>query len=556
MKHSQEEGQRRRSVFASYCLKYFFFIMAILSLLVAAGLLWPEQALESGFSWLIFYPLVIIVALYFGFYAGLFITAVACVSIIFLWPALLNHPYIENSLDLFKLAIFVITSSFISYYAEAVQKMAKALKQTKRQTAISDHNEQFIKSIIDNTPNMMGYWDKDLRCRYANKAYSQWFAMPAEQIIGLTFQELAGDKLFNLNEPHIRKVLAGEPQCFERKLQKADGSTGHIIGHYIPDFASDGSVRGFFIQSNEVTLLKETEAKLKLAACVFDNTLDGVVITDANGIILSVNPAFTEITGFSAQEVIGKMPRILQSNRQETITYEMIWYELINAGCWQGEVWNQRKDGEIYLQRLNISMVPDRTGEPVRYVSVFSDITELRRKDDHIKHLAFHDALTDLPNRTLLMDRIKQKLLSASREQCKLAVMFLDLDGFKQVNDTQGHKVGDALLKEVALRLMQLVRQSDTIARVGGDEFVFVLNNPQDNKDITDVANRIITAINQPFTIQQGTFYIGVSIGVSLFPEHGATAGELISNADKAMYIAKSTGKNKLSFFQQTELEQ
>ncbi|OEY71141.1 diguanylate cyclase [Rheinheimera salexigens] len=396
---------------------------------------------------------------------------------------------------------------------------------------------------------MIGYWDRDLRCRYANNAYSEWFGIAAEDIVGMTFQQLAGEQLFNRNKPHIEKVLTGEPQRFERSLRKVDGSVGHIIGHYIPDFASDGTVQGFVIQSNEVTLLKATEAKLKLAACVFDSMLDGVLITDANNIIISVNPGFTEITGYTVQDAIGQTPKLLQSNRQSQAFYAAMWHEITTQGRWQGEMWNHRKDGELYLQRMTINLLRDGDGEPVRYVSVFSDITELRRKDEHIKHLAFHDALTDLPNRTLLMDRINQKLLNSHREQCKLALMFLDLDGFKPVNDKFGHNVGDILLKEMAKRLQALVRQSDTVARVGGDEFIFILNNPQGTSDVTEVANRIISSINQPITILGNEFQIGVSIGIAMYPEHGDSSLELIRNADTAMYIAKSSGKNKVSFF-------
>lgn len=409
--------------------------------------------------------------------------------------------------------------------------------------------EQFIKTIINSTPNMMGYWGKDLRCRYANAAFSDWFGMPPEKIIGIRFQDLVSEELFALNEPHIRGVLAGEPQRFERTLNKADGSVGHIIGHYIPDVGADGKVRGFSIQASEVTVLKEIEAKLKLAACVFENTLDGVLITDVNGTILSVNPGFIQITGYTADEAVGQTPRILQSNRHDQAFYASMWEEITTNGSWYGEIWNRRKDGELYLLRTTISMVRDDDDKPMRYVSVFSDITALWRKDEYIKHLAFHDALTDLPNRTLLMDRIDQKLLNADREQSHFALMFLDLDGFKLVNDQLGHNVGDDLLKDMAKRLLTLVRRSDTVARVGGDEFIFILNNPQGKDEITDVANRIISSINEPVELLGEVLQIGVSVGIALFPADGVTSLNLIRNADTAMYAAKSLGSNNISFF-------
>jgi len=322
-----------------------------------------------------------------------------------------------------------------------------------------------------------------------------------------------------------------------------------IIGHYIPDFGADGKVRGFSIQASEVTVLKEIEAKLKLAACVFENTLDGVLITDVNETILSVNPGFIEITGYTADEAVGQTTHILQSNRHDQAFYVSMWEEIEANGRWCGEVWNRRKDGELYLQRMTISMVRDDDGEPMRYVSVFSDITALWRKDEYIRHLAFHDALTDLPNRTLLMDRIDQKLLHGDREQSHFALMFLDLDGFKRINDQLGHNVGDDLLKDVAKRLLTLVRRSDTVARVGGDEFIFILNNPQGKDEIIDVAKRIISSINEPVEFLGEGLQIGVSVGIAMFPADGGTSMNLIRNADTAMYAAKSLGTNNISFF-------
>jgi diguanylate cyclase (GGDEF)-like protein/PAS domain S-box-containing protein len=419
----------------------------------------------------------------------------------------------------------------------------------KGQGVNKEITSQHLRSIIDGMHNMIGYWDCDLRCRYANNAYIDWFEMQHKDIIGITFQELTGEHLFSLSEPHIRRVLAGEPQYFERSLNKVGGSVGHIIGHYIPDFDADGAVRGFAIQACEVTALKEAEEELKLVACVFENTADGVLITDVNGIILSVNPAFIVITGYAAEEAVGQNPRILQSNRHDQAFYVSMWKEIKTKGRWNGEIWNRRKDGGFYLERMAIRVVHAVDGEPVRYVSVFSDITDLWHKDEHIKHLAFHDALTDLPNRTLLIERLDQKLINSKREQCSLALMFLDLDGFKLVNDQFGHNVGDDVLKEVAKRLLALVRQSDTVARVGGDEFIFILSNSKVKDEITHVANRVVSSINKPMEIHGEVLQIGASVGIAMFPTDGRTSADLINNADTAMYVAKGLGKNNISFF-------
>jgi two-component system CheB/CheR fusion protein len=472
-----------------------------------------------------------------GFLAALFL------------PFSVRQSFIGQGFGLLGVAVSAAICVLIVFQVGAMHRTQKALVHAESEAKASAGREQFVRNIIDNVPNMIGYWGRDLRCRYANNAYSEWFGIPPEKIVGMLFRDLTGEKLFAMNEVHIERALAGEPQRFERTLVKVNGSVGHIIGHYIPDVDADGEVRGFSIQASEVTVLKETEAKLKLAACVFENTLDGVLITDVNGTIISVNPGFTAITGYTPEDAVGKTPRILQSNRHDQAFYIALWKAIENDGQWHGEVWNRRKGGELYLQRMTISMVRSEDGEPMRYVSVFSDITTFWRKDEQIKHLAFHDALTDLPNRTLLMDRIDQKLLSARREKSHFALMFLDLDGFKRVNDQLGHHVGDDLLKSVALRLLALVRKSDTVARVGGDEFIFILNSPQGKDDITDVANRIVSSISEPIEILGSAPQIGVSVGIAMFPEHGDTATDLIRHADVAMYAAKSLGKNNIRFF-------
>jgi len=415
-------------------------------------------------------------------YFFVILAVVSLIASIEIWPLSVNHSLIEHGFYFLVMATFAITCPFIAYHIHVTHRIQKALKQAESASEASLKSEQLIRTIIDSTPNMMGYWDRDLRCRYANNAFSEWFGVPPEDVIGVRFQDLVSEQLYVLNEPHIRAVLAGEPQRFERTLNKANGSVGHIIGNYIPDFEADGRVRGFSIQASEITVLKEVEAKLKLAACVFDNTLDGVLITDVNGVILSVNPGFVEIKGYTVEESVGKTPHILHSNRHDQAFYASMWEEINAKGRWHGEIWNRRKDGELYLQRMTISMVLDEAGEPMRYVSVFSDVTALWKKD-------------------------------------------------------------------VAKRLLALVRSSDTIARVGGDEFIFLLNNPRGRREITDVANRIVTSINEPIEILGVVVQIGVSLGIATFPADGDSASDLIINADSAMYAAKSLGKNHIHFF-------
>jgi diguanylate cyclase (GGDEF)-like protein/PAS domain S-box-containing protein len=264
---------------------------------------------------------------------------------------------------------------------------------------------------------------------------------------------------------------------------------------------------------------------------------------------LSVNPAFTEITGYTAEEVLGQNPRILDSGKHDQTFFADMWRKLESSGFWHGEIWNRHKDGGIFLEQMTINKIPDLTGKSFRYAALFHDITELRRKEEYIKHLAFHDPLTDLPNRSLLMERLGRQIAMSEREQRGLAVMFLDLDRFKFVNDDLGHEIGDDLLKAVAHKLQALVRHADTVARLGGDEFVILLDNPANEHEIAEIANRIIATINEPIEFRGKVAQVGTSIGIALYPNNGRTAAQLIKSADTAMYVAKGAGKNTYRFF-------
>lgn len=451
----------------------------------------------------------------------------------------------RRSLFLFVLAF---TGGAVLVWALLMRTLT-AQEKAEGSALAAAESERFIKTITDATPGMVGYWDKDLCCRFANKAYQEWFGKPSEALIGANIQDLLGERLFALNEPYIRGALAGMPQAFQRSLTKADGSIGHVWSNYVPDIDNTGLVSGFFVLVTDVTVLKEAEAELKVAASVFQNTNEGIFITDGDGTIRSVNPAFTEITGYSAEEAIGQTPRLLRSNRHEQEFHAAVWREIVANGQWQGEIWNRRKSGEVFLEWQAITKVAGMAGEPCRYISLFHDVTDVWRKDEHVRHLAFHDALTELPNRSLLTERLERHFAMAEREQRGLAVMFLDLDRFKLVNDTLGHEIGDELLKAVAQRLRALVRQTDTVARLGGDEFVIMLDNPADRDEVTNIASRIIATVNGPMEFRGKSAQVGTSIGIAMYPNDGHSPADLIKNADTAMYRAKNAGKNTYRFF-------
>lgn len=284
------------------------------------------------------------------------------------------------------------------------------------------------------------------------------------------------------------------------------------------------------------------EEKLRLAAIMFDHVQEAMVVTDTAPRILAVNPAFTTITGYSAEEAMGKNPRIISSKLHDQAFYQNLWEILLTTGQWKGEIWNRRKSGDTFLIWQTISAVKNEKGQTTHYVSVFFDITERKRREEYIRYRAYHDALTDLPNRHLFNDRLNQALLSARRSGEMLAVMFLDLDRFKEVNDTLGHDAGDQLLQEVARRLHDCVREGDTLSRFGGDEFVLLLPKIRQVDSALALAQKILDAFLPTVSILGHELELKTSIGISIFPRDGDLPEMLLKRADEAMYLAKRAG--------------
>jgi diguanylate cyclase (GGDEF)-like protein/PAS domain S-box-containing protein len=295
--------------------------------------------------------------------------------------------------------------------------------------------------------------------------------------------------------------------------------------------------------------LSMSRRNLRLAERIIDSSLEGIMVTDAAGIIESVNPAFTRLTGYSEQEVVGKSPSILSSGRHDQAFYQAMWQQLNGTGCWQGEVWNRRKDGEIFPELLTITAIHDEAGAISHYASLFSDISKLKENEEHIRNLAYYDPLTNLPNRRLFKDRLSVALAHAHRNQGRLAVMFVDLDRFKRINDSLGHGVGDSLLQEVATRLLAAVREDDTVARMGGDEFIILLAEVTEMENVVACARRITAAMSQPIVAGGQELLVSCSIGISIYPDDGSDCETLVKNADTAMYRAKDAGRNNFQLY-------
>lgn len=299
----------------------------------------------------------------------------------------------------------------------------------------------------------------------------------------------------------------------------------------------------------DITGRKQAEHKLRLAASVFTHTMEGIVITDAAGTIIEVNDAFCRITGFERSDALGQTPRILSSGRQGPEFYAGLWGALHSVGQWSGEIWNRRKNGEVYAEILTISAVRNAAGATTHYVALFTDITAHKEHERQLEHIAHFDALTGLPNRVLLGDRLQQAMLRCSRQERSLAVAFLDLDGFKSINDSHGHDVGDEFLISVGGRMKSVLRDGDSLARIGGDEFVAVLADLDRPQACEPVLDRLLAAAAEPVVVGEVTLRVSASIGVTIYPQDGVDADMLMRHADQAMYLAKQAGRNRWHLF-------
>ncbi|PLX90959.1 MAG: hypothetical protein C0620_12720 [Desulfuromonas sp.] len=294
---------------------------------------------------------------------------------------------------------------------------------------------------------------------------------------------------------------------------------------------------------------KESERQVLLSSSVFDNAAEGIVITDLEGNIEQVNPACETMSGYTRDELIGENPRIFKSNHHDIDFYRGMLEAITDAGQWEGEVWNRRKNGEVYPLNVSISRCNNSSGEPTYYVAIFHDISEIKRSEEQLQHQAYHDALTGLPNRKLFRDRLNVAVAHAHQHRTRLAVIYLDIDNFKNINDTLGHHYGDKLLQQISKRLVDCTRQEDTTARIGGDEFIILMPEIDEARDITVLCRRILKHLELPHTLSGREYSINVSMGVTIYPDDADTPEDLIKNADIAMYRVKDTGKNGYQLF-------
>lgn len=385
----------------------------------------------------------------------------------------------------------------------------------------------------------------DYRWLEVNPEFEKMLGLKAENIIGHTVLEILPDTEQYWITTFGKVALSREAVSYENYSQE--------FGKWFQVRAFSPKHMQFAVMVTDITELKKADMETRIAATAFESR-EGMLITDAEVNILRVNSAFTNITGYAAEEVIGKNPRILSSGRQNKAFYAQMWGSLNTRGMWEGEIWNRRKNGEIYPEWLNITAVRDENGATTNYVASMSDITARKNAEEEVYRLAFYDPLTNLANRRLLLDRLQRALAYSSRTRQYGALLFIDLDNFKVINDTLGHTHGDELLREVARRLSSCVREGDTVARLGGDEFVVMLENLQGHtfeasEQAKNVADKVMESIRRVYELGKNGSYCTPSVGIALFSGHEQTSDEILQQADIAMYEAKKAGRNTVRFF-------
>ncbi|HLP98840.1 MAG TPA: EAL domain-containing protein [Sideroxyarcus sp.] len=446
---------------------------------------------------------------------------------------------------------------------ELEQHRAKLEDQVRQRTADLEHrtralaeSEEKFRLISTYAQDAIVIVDDNERITYWNPAAGTLFGYPAETALGKNLHALLA--------PATSRAAAHAGFAAFR-----NSGTGPLIGRTIETMAlrKDGrtfpvelSISAFKLQGHwhalalvrNITERKEAEENLRITASVFDNSQEAILITNANNDIVDVNPAFQHITGYRREEVLGKNPRMLSSGRHDKDYYAAMWQSLQQHNGWRGEIWNRRKSGEVYAELLSISVIRDQQGKVLRHVGVFSDISHLKAHEAELSRIAHYDALTGIPNRVLLADRMRQAIAQSAREHSMVAVCYLDLDGFKQVNDTMGHDAGDQLLIEVARRIGQTIRGGDTVARLGGDEFVVILLGLERGDECVATLERLLASVAAPVLIKENTVALSTSIGVSLYPLDEEDPDTLLRHADQAMYVAKQSGKNRFHIYDPT----
>lgn len=427
------------------------------------------------------------------------------------------------------------------------------ITERKQLEIAREESRKLLQTVLQTMPLRVFWKDRDSRYMGCNAAFAKDAGVSSpDEMLGKTDFDMGWRDQAELYRADDKLVMAsGSPKLGYIEPQTTpDGERIWLETSKAPLVDGENKVIGMVGIYDDITERKLAEDKIALAARVFSEAHEGILITDANGAIIDVNPTFTEITGYNLEEVIGKDPSMLKSGRQGPEYYAEMWADLASRGFWRGEIWNRKKDGSIYAELLTISALRDDQGEIRNYIGLFSDITQSKYQQQRLELLANFDPLTSLPNRTLFADRFNQALARCKRDNnTMLAVCYLDLDGFKKINDTLGHEAGDALLVQVAERIKSLLREEDTVSRLGGDEFALLMGDIRSIDQCTHALGRIHRAISQPYLLGNDSVSISASSGLAIYPLDDADPDTLLRHADQAMYEAKQAGRNRFHLF-------
>ena len=407
---------------------------------------------------------------------------------------------------------------------------------------------QYSRSLIEASLDPLVTISLEGKITDANHATEQVTGLERADLIGSDFADYFTDPA-QARDGYQLAFAKGFVTDYPLAIRHTNGRITEVLYNASVYRDDAGKVQGVFAAARDVTERKKAEASIQ-ASSVFTYAREGIMITHANGTILNVNDAFTRITGYSREEVLGKNPRLLSSGRQDREFYAAMWADMTQKGHWYGDVWNRRKNGELYVEALTITAVRGVDGATEHFVALFTDITAIREHQSQLEHMAHFDALTNLPNRLLLSDRLRQGLVQAERRGRTLAVIYLDLDGFKAINDLHGHEAGDQLLITLADRMKQSLREGDTVARLGGDEFVAIMGDLADVEACVPMLNRLLANAARPVLVGKLNLQVSASIGVTFYPQElDIDADQLLRQADQAMYQAKVAGKGRYHVF-------
>ncbi len=418
------------------------------------------------------------------------------------------------------------------------------------ETMVRDLSEKakYISDIVDAANSPVLAWDGEGKITKINKSALDLFGFERRDEVETVYEMLEKFPDEGASKA-VEAAMKGNATPYLETQTVINGNKRYVLWNITPLTGAQGEFIGVICQGQDITERRVAERSLRLSSTVFDNTSEGVMITDTNAVIMDVNTAFTEITGYAREEVIGQNPRIMKSGRQSDEFYQKMWSQLNKRGRWRGEIWDKRKGGEEFPKWLSINACRNERGLLTHYVAVFSDITNKKQDQEKLEQLAHYDHLTGLPNRALFQDRLKTSLARCRRDKAHMALLFVDLDRFKQVNDSLGHRVGDLLLKEVSSRLLHSVREIDTVARLSGDEFTVILSGIVTTEVIETIASRIVKSLGAPYFFESHELFVSASVGIAVYPTDGKNSGDLLRNADLAMYHAKEKGRNNYQFF-------